>query len=130
MEESTRTLIAYASLLIGFPIIAAKLVWCIPSAIATPVLTRIAGGLDLFVDATAEGFISFLLTRQLFELLQLSVVWQVPLTLILVIWLQTHFRQGNVGALPYVLGIIVGILFYPGGLAYPSIPLIARMWIQ
>ena len=73
MDESTRTIIAYASLFLGFPMIAAKVIWFVPGAIAALVLPRIAGQLDLFANEIAEGFISFLLTRQLFEHLMLPV---------------------------------------------------------
>ena len=67
MDESTRTIIAYALLLLGFPMIAAKVIWFVPGAITALVLPRIAGQLDLFADEIAEGFLSFLLTRQIFE---------------------------------------------------------------
>ncbi len=127
MEESTRMVIAYALLLAGLPMIAAKVLWCVPGAFAALVLKRIAGQLDLLVDAIAEGFISFLMTRQLFEHLQLSIVWQVPLILILVTLLWNYFRSEGVRAFPDVLGIIAGIVLCPGGLVYPPIPLIARM---
>jgi hypothetical protein len=127
MDESTRMIIAYASVLFGFPIIAAKVLWCVPGAIAALVLTRIAGQLDLFVDAIAEGFISFLLTRQIFELLKLPVVWAVPMILIMITSLWNYPKPEGFRAFPSVLGIISGILLYPGGLVYPSIPLIARM---
>jgi hypothetical protein len=127
MDESTRTIIAYASLLFGFPMIAAKVIWYVPSAIAAPVLTRIVGRLDLFADAIAEGFISFLLTRQLFEHLILPVVWEVPLILIMVTSLWNYSKPEGFRAFPSVFGIITGIFLYPGGLVYPAIPLIARM---
>jgi hypothetical protein len=127
MDESTRTIIAYASLLFGFPMIAAKVMWFVPGAIAAPVLTRIVGRLDLFADEIAEGFISFLLTRQLFEHLILPVVWEVPLILIMVTSLWNYSKPEGFRAFPSVFGIIAGIFLYPGGLVYPSIPLIARM---
>lgn len=127
MDESTRTIIAYASLLFGFPMIAAKVIWFVPGAIASLVFTRIAGRLDLFVDAIAEGFISFLLTRQIFEHLILTVVWEVPLILIMITSLWYYSKPEGFKALPSVLGIIIGILLYPGALVLPPIPLIAHM---
>jgi hypothetical protein len=127
MDESARTIIAYASLLFGFPMIAAKVIWFVPGAIAALTLTRIIGRLDLFANAIAEGLISFLLTRQIFEHLSLPVVWEVPLILIMVTSLWNYSKPDGFRAFPSVFGIIAGILFYPGGLVYPSIPLIARM---
>ncbi len=127
MDESTRTLIAYASLLFGFPMIAAKVIWFVPGAIASPVLSRIAGRLDLFVDEIAQGFISFLLTRQIFEHLILPVVWEVPLILIMITSLWYYSKPEGFKALPAVLGIIAGIFLFPGALVFPPIPLIARM---
>jgi hypothetical protein len=127
MDESTRTIIAYGLLLVGFPMIAARIIWCVPGAIAALLLTRIAGRLDLFVDAIAEGFISFLLTRQIFENLMLPVVWEVPLILIMITSLWNYSKPEAFKAVPSVLGIIAAIVFYPGGLVYPSLDLIARM---
>lgn len=127
MEESTKILIAYAALLFGIPLIGAKLLWCIPGAIAAPVFTRIAGRLDTFVDAIAEGFLSFLLTGQLFEQLQLSVVWQVPLLLILITSLWNYLWPEGLRSFASVLGIVAGIVLCPGGLVYPPIPLISGM---
>jgi hypothetical protein len=126
MDESTRTIIAYALLFFGFPMIAAKVIWFVPGAVASLVLTRIAGRLDLFVDEIAEGFISFLLTRQIFEHLILTVVWQVPLILIMITALWYYSKPEGFKALPSVLGIIAGIVLCPGGLVLPPIPLLAR----
>jgi hypothetical protein len=120
-------IIAYASLLFGFPMIVAKVMWFVPGAITALVLTRIAGRLDLFANAIVEGFISFLLTCQLFEHLELPVVWKVPLILIMVTSLWNYSKPEGFKGFPSVLGIIAGIFLYPGGLVYPSIPLIARM---
>ena len=127
MDESTRTIIAYALLLLGFPMIAAKVIWFVPGAITALVLPRIAGQLDLFADEIAEGFLSFLLTRQIFEHLMLPVVWEVPLILILITSLWYYPKPDGFKAFPSVLGIVAGILLYPGELVYPSIPLIAHM---
>jgi hypothetical protein len=127
MDESTRTIIAYASLLLGFPMIAAKVIWFVPGIVAALVLPRIAGQLDLFANEIAEGFISFLLTRQIFEHLMLPVVWEVPLILILITSLWYYPKPDGFKAFPSVLGIVAGILLYPGELVYPSIPLIAHM---
>lgn len=127
MDESTRMVIAYASLLLGFPMVAAKAIWFVPGIITALVLPRIAGQLDLFADEIAEGFISFLLTRQIFEHLMLPVVWEVPLILIFMTSLWYYPKPDGFKALPSVLGIIAGIVLYPGGLVYMPIPLIAHM---
>ena len=127
MDESTRTIIAYAALFFGFPMITARVIWFVPGAIASLVLTRIAGRLDLFVDEIAEGFISFLLTRQIFEHLTLTVAWEVPLILIMITALWHYAKPDGFKALPSVLGIVAGIVLCPGELVFPSIPLIARM---
>jgi len=127
MDEPSRTIIAYALLLVGFPMIAARALWCIPGAIAALVLTRIAGRLDLFVDEIAEGFLSFLLTRQIFELMTLPVVWEIPLILIMITSLWNYSKPEAFKAFPSVLGIMAGIVMYPGGLVYPALDLIACM---
>jgi hypothetical protein len=127
MDESTRTIIAYASLLFGFPMIAAKVIWFVPGGIAALLLARIVGRLDLFANEIFEGLISFLLARQLFENLQLPVVWEIPLILIMVTSLWNYSKPEGFRAFPSVLGIMTGIFLYPGALVYPSIPLIARM---
>mgnify|MGYP001266240249 CR=1 FL=1 len=123
MDESTKMFIAYGSLVLGIPLIAAKLLWCVPASITASVFTRVAGRLDVFMDALAEGFLSFLLSRQSFELLQLTVTWQVPLILILVTWLWNYLRPEGLRLFPSVLGIVAGIVLCPGGLVYPRLPL-------
>jgi hypothetical protein len=127
MDESTRTIIAYALLLFGFPMIAAKVIWFVPGTITAVALTQIAGRLDQFMNAIVEGFISFLLACQIFEHLKLPVVWAVPLILIMVTSLWNYSKPEGFKAFPAVLGIIAGIFLYPEGLVYPSINLIARM---
>ena len=124
MDESTKILIAYTLLLFGFPMIAARVLWCLPGAVASLLLTRIAGRLDLLMNEIVEGMLSFLAARQLFESLQLSMAWQVPLILIFGASLWSYSRQDDFGAMPTVLGILIGIAFCPGALILPSLPLL------
>jgi hypothetical protein len=127
MDEDTRMIIAYAILLVGFPMLVAKLIWCIPGAVASMVLAHIAGRLDQFTNAAIEGFISFLLAYQLFQHLQLHAVWGIPLALIVVTLFWSFIRPVSCGVLPSVLGIIAGFFLYPRMMMYPPMNLIARM---
>lgn len=127
MDESTRMIIAYATLLVGFPMLAAKVIWWIPGAVASMILAQIAGRLDEFTNAAIEGFISFLLAGQLFDHLQLHVLWGIPLVLIVVTLFWSFIRPASCGAFPAVLGIIAGFFLYPRMLMYPPMNLIARM---
>jgi hypothetical protein len=125
MDESTRILIAYTLLLFGFPMIAARALWCLPGAVASLLLVRIAGRLDVLMNEIVEGIFSFLVARYLFESLQLTMPWQVPLILIFGASLWSYSRQDHFGALPTVLGILIGIALCPGALVLPSLPLLA-----
>ena len=125
MDESTRTLIAYTLLLFGFPVIAARVLWCLPGAVASLLLTRLVGRLDLLVNEIAEGILSFLAARQLFESLQLTMAWQVPLILIFGASVWSYSRQDDFGALPIVLGILIGVAFCPEAMILPYLPPLA-----
>jgi hypothetical protein len=127
MDEATRMIIAYAILLVGFPILVAKVIWCIPGAVASMILTHIAGRLDEFTNAAIEGFISFLLAYQLFQHLQLHVAWGIPFVLIVVTLFWSFIRPASCGVFPSVLGIVAGFFLYPKMLMYPPMNLIARM---
>jgi hypothetical protein len=110
----------------GFPMMAAKVIWIVPSKITAPVMKHIAGGLDRVVTPAAEGFLSFLMTSHLFNYLQLAFEWQVPLLLIMVTSLWKHFQGEDFGAWPSLLGIFIGMVICPRGLSYPSMPMTVR----
>lgn len=113
MDESTRTIIAYGTLLFGIPLLTAKILWFVPGAISAPVLSCIADQLDEFINAIVEGFLALLVACLVFEHFHLAVVWKVPITLIIVTSLWKRSDGGAWGALPSIIGIIAGFLLYP-----------------
>jgi hypothetical protein len=113
MDETTRMIIAYATLLFGLPMLAAKIVWFIPSIISSRPLTQIAGRLDQFTDAVVEGFISLLLACLIFQYLTLKIAWGVPIILIAVNSIWSHLNEQAVGVWPSMAGIIIGFFLYP-----------------
>lgn len=113
MDESTRMIIAYGTLLFGIPLLTAKVLWFIPGVISAPVFSQIANQLDWFVNAVIEGFIALLVACLVFDHFNLPVVRQIPITLIVVTLLWSRSGSGAWSALPSILGIIVGFLFYP-----------------
>jgi hypothetical protein len=127
MNESTRVIIAYATLLFGIPMLAAKMVWLIPSAISARTLPRIAGRLDRFTDAAIEGFISLLLSCLMFEHLELQIAWAVPVLLIIVNLFWNWANEESFFAWPSMAGIIAGFFLYPKVLPLLPINLISGM---
>lgn len=118
MDETTRLMIAYATLLFGIPILAAKIVWFVPGTISAKVLAQIARRLDRFTDAAIEGFLSLLLACLVFEYLNLRVQWAVPVTLIIVNLTWNWINGESLYAWLSTAGIIAGFLLYPAVLPY------------
>ena len=113
MDETTRMIIAYATLLFGIPVAAARIIWVIPGTISSKALAHIADRLDEFTDAAIEGFISLLLACLVFEHLELQIVWKVPLILIVVSSLWSWINEKTLYALASAMGIVTGFLLYP-----------------
>jgi len=113
MDEATRIIIAYGTLLFGIPLLTAKVLWFIPGTISAPIFSLIAHQLDQFINAIIEGFIALLVACLVFEHFQLPVVGKVPITLIIVTCLWNRNDSRTWGALPSILGIITGFFLYP-----------------
>ncbi len=113
MDEPTRMIIAYGTLLFGIPLLTAKILWFVPGAISAPVFSCIAHQLDEFINAIVEGFIALLVACLVFEHFHLAVAWKVPITLIIVTSLWKRTDGGAWGALPTIIGIIAGFCLYP-----------------
>ena len=128
MDEATKTIFAYATLLFGLPILAAKIAWFIPGSISALVLTQIAHRLDKFTDALVEGFISLLFTCLVFEHLNIQIVQAVPIILIIVTSYWNRDEERAFSALPSIIGIIVGFFLYPK--VFPAIQLVSTVFTQ
>ena len=113
MDESTRIIIAYAELIVGFPLLVAKIIWFVPSVILTKALGMIAERLDLIVDAIIEGMIAVLAACLVFDHFQLRTAWAVPVTLMIVNCLWNWAKEEAFRAWASALGIICGFLLYP-----------------
>ena len=113
MDESTRIIVAYAELVLGFPLLLAKIVWFIPSVIFAKALGMIAGRMDQILDAAVEGFISILSTRLIFDYFLLQTAWAVPLSLIIVNCLWGWIKEEEFRSWSATFGIISGFLLYP-----------------
>jgi hypothetical protein len=118
MDEATRTIIAYASLLLGLPLLAARILWYFPGAIVAIVLKPIVSGLDRCVDATVEGFVALFLACLLFDRLGLTVAWKIPAILTVASYFWGRTREGSLNALPSISGIFAGFILYPEAWLY------------
>ena len=127
MNETIRTISAYAILFLGIPLIAAKIIWFIPSAISAKLLAQIAGRLDQFTDAVIEGLISLLFACLVFTYLTLPIVWEVPFILIIVITLWSLAREETFKILPSITGIIAGFFLYPKVFLFLSINMTSHL---
>lgn len=118
MDESTRIIIAYAELVLGFPLLVAKIIWFVPSVFFAKILGMIAGRMDEILDAAVEGFISILSACLVFDRLQLQTVWAVPVTLIVVNCLWGWAKGEDFRSWSAALGIVGGFWLYPGFLTH------------
>lgn len=125
MDDTTRLVIAYAILLLGIPLMAAKIIWAIPGTVTGIVFEQIIGGLRKVTTAVAEGFLSLLLTCLVFEYLNIPVVIAVPAVLIIlhIIWYE-FVSQTEMNSLPSVAGIVIGFLVYPKVLTFLPVHLL------
>jgi hypothetical protein len=113
MDEATKAIIAYASLIIGLPLFVAKIVWFIPSAVSGRILSRIATRLDKVVEASFEGLISILIACLLFDHLLFHITLAVPIILITVNALWEWSKDETVGVWPASVAMAVGFYYYP-----------------
>jgi hypothetical protein len=123
MDEATRTIIAYAALLMGLPLLAARIVWFVPGVAAALILAPLIEGLDRFLSAVAEGFLALVFACLLFEHLGLEVAWKIPVILIIVHSLWSCTQSDTLNAFPSIVGIIAGFVFYPQALLFVSLKL-------
>ncbi len=110
MDETTKLIIAYATMLTGIPIIAAKMLWFVPGSISNRLLVHIARGLDEISDDAVAGFISLLLACLLFEHLGLKIVLKIPIILIIV---NAAWKKETSHAVSFMVGAIAGFALYP-----------------
>jgi hypothetical protein len=116
MEESMRILIAYAELIIGVPLLFAKIFWFIPSVILAKVLSHVARGIDQILDAAVEGFIAIVFACVVFDQLSLQIASVVPIILIVVNSLWEWVKESSPKAWSSAVGIIAGFTLYRHGL--------------
>lgn len=115
MEETIRLFFAYAELIIGIPLILAKLILLVPSFILTKLLLK-TNNHHGFVNSSVEGFIAILLTCQIFDHYEIQIAWTVPVILIFVRSIWHRGEEQGIGRVASIIGVIVGFLLYPGGL--------------
>jgi hypothetical protein len=113
MDETTRTIIAYTLLLLGIPMLAAKIIWFIPGVLSAKILVKFADRPEQITDEAFEGFISLILACLVFEQMQLPVVSAVPIVLIVVNSIWNWVKEEAFKAYPFMVGIIVGFFNYP-----------------
>jgi hypothetical protein len=130
MDETARTILAYAVVITGLPILAARIIWVIPGTLSTKLLTHVARRLDQFADAAIEGFIALLLAGLTFEKLGLQPGWKIPLILIVFTLIWHKFMNELSTAWPALGGILIGFVCYPKvSLFLASLPN-PHLWIR
>jgi hypothetical protein len=125
MDETTKLIIAYATMLTGIPIIAAKMLWFVPGSISNRLLVHISRGLDEISDDAIAGFISLLLACLLFEHLGLKIVYKIPLILIVV---NAVWKKETYHVVSFMAGAIAGFVLYPKVLPHLSSAFFLSNW--
>jgi hypothetical protein len=128
MDETTRMILAYIILALGFPMLAAKIIWFVPGAISTKMLAQVASRLDQFTDEAIEGFISVQLACLVFEQMGIQLVWKVPFTLIVVTSMWNWAKDNTFKIWPAMAGILSGFVFYPKVSLFLSFPPSHHLW--
>lgn len=113
MDETMRMMIAYGELVLGFPLLAAKIIWFVPGVILAKVFDRIARRSDHIVDGAIEGFIAIIMTCLVFDHFNIQLAWAVPLILIVVNSLWNWSRGEAFRAGSSIVGILGGFSLYP-----------------
>lgn len=112
MEESTRLIVAYAILIIGIPLLIARLIWFIPGVILNKALSNIVQGMDQILDAAVEGFIAILLACVVFDWLKLQIAAGVPIILFIINSLWDWAKESAYKVWSSALGIIAGFILH------------------
>jgi hypothetical protein len=113
MGETTKAIIAYSSLIIGLPLLMAKIVWFIPGMISGSLLCRIATRLDTVVEASFQGLISILCACLFFDHLEFHITKAVPIILIAVNALWEWSRGEPLRVWPASIAMGAGFYYYP-----------------
>jgi hypothetical protein len=128
MDEATRMIAAYATVLLGLPILAAKVAWFVPGSISALVLAQVSDRLDKFIDALVKGFISLLFACLVFEHFDIRIEWAVPIILTIVTSFWNWVNDGPYKVFPAMAGILIGFILYPKVL--PTIHLASTAFMQ
>ena len=112
MEESTRIIVAYALLIIGIPLLIARLIWFIPGVILNKAISNIVQGIDHILDAAVEGFIAILLACVVFDWLNLQIPAGVPIILFIISSLWGWAKGSAYKVWSSALGITAGFILY------------------
>jgi hypothetical protein len=123
-------IMAYAIVGMGLPMLAAKIIWLVPGAISTRMLSQVALRLDEVTDAVIEGFLALQLAAVAFDRMGIQIIWKVPLTLILVTFLWNRITDQSFKTWPAATGILIGFASYPKVSLFLSLPLTLPPWIQ
>jgi hypothetical protein len=123
-------IMAYTIMGLGLPMVAAKIIWFVPGAISTRMLSQVALRLDEVTDAVIEGFLALQLATFAFDRMGIPIIWKVPLTLIVVTYLWNWVTDQGFKTGPAAVGIIIGFLSYPKVSLFLSLPLSLPPWIQ
>jgi len=130
MDETTKMIMAYSIVLLGLPMLAARIVWCLPGAVSTRILSHLARRLDQFADAAIEGFIALQLACLTFEKMGVQPGWKVPLILMAVTFIWNWFMNDLSTTWPSIAGILIGFVSYPKvSLFLSSLPE-PHLWIK
>ncbi len=114
MDETMRTIIAYAVTVLGIPRFIAKILWFVPGAVVGTVLAKFSDPLGKMAGGGVEGFISILLVSMFFNHLNVHLVWEVPLILIAVNSILEWGKDEPYAAWSAIAGIVIGFFLYPG----------------
>jgi hypothetical protein len=114
MDETIRMIIAYAELVIGIPLLIAKVIWLIPSIILTKFLIKVSQRRNELLSASMEGFIAILLACQIFSHYNLQIAWTIPVILIIVRSAWYWGQEKTFAAWASRISMIIGFLLYPG----------------
>ncbi len=113
MDEATRSIIAYAGLISGLPLIVAKTIWFVPSLISAKILSKMATRLDKVVGASVEGFIAIFFACIFVNHLIFHINWAVPIILIVINAFWEWTKNESLRVWPASLAMLVGFLLYP-----------------
>jgi hypothetical protein len=123
-------IMAYTIVGMGLPMVAAKIIWFVPGAVSTRMLSQVALRLDQVTDAAIEGFLALQLAAIAFDQMGIQLIWKVPLTLIVATCLWNWVTDESFKTWPAAAGILIGFVSYPKVSLFLSLPLSLPLWIQ